>query len=73
MCISNGIKFYAWSFLNDAGRYACKFAWCVGTELMERIKQMRMENLPLQDDLYEMGWRGQIDAEQFELSADKFF
>ena len=56
-----------WSFVDYSEGYSCEFDWCDGSELMDRINEMHLEDPPSEHDLYNMGWRGPIEAEVFEF------
>ena len=56
-----------WSFVDYSEGYSCEFDWCDGSELMDRINEMHLEDLPSEHDLYNMGWRGPIEAEVYEF------
>ena len=47
--------------------YSCEFDWCHGSELMDRLNEMPLEDPPSEHDLYNMGWRGPMVAEVFEF------
>ena len=60
-------KYDQWSFVDYSEGYSCEFDWCNSSELMERINEMHLEDPPSEYDLYNMGWRGPVDAEVFEF------
>ena len=56
-----------WSFVDYSEGYSCEFDWCDGSELLDRLSEMHLEDPPSEYDLYKMSWRGPMEAEVFEF------
>ena len=49
-----------WSFVDYSEGYSCEFDWCDGSELMDRINEMHLEDPPSEHDLYNMDGKANI-------------
>ena len=56
-----------WGLIDYSEGYACEFDWCGGSELMDLLTQLNLEDPPSERDLYNMGWRGPMEGEIYEF------